>query len=62
MNKSEVEEIKLKVSQAQEKIEEIKKARTEYQNALKQLDINEAGWMGFIEALSPYLSDSNSED
>lgn len=55
MTKEELKDIQVKVNQAKEKIEEIKKTRLEYQNALRQLDINEAGWLGFIEAFSPYL-------
>jgi hypothetical protein len=53
------DEIKQKVEKAYKSIEDIKKTRVQYQDALRQLELNEAGWLGFIEALSPFLSESN---
>jgi seryl-tRNA synthetase len=50
------EEVKQKVESAKKSIEEIRKNRTQYQEALRQLELNEAGWLGFIEALTPYLA------
>lgn len=61
MTKTEIENIQSRVQTANDKIEEITRLRTEYQNALRQLEINEAGWRGFLEALTPLLSDESTE-
>jgi hypothetical protein len=47
---------------AKEKISEIKKTRQEYSEALRQLDLNEAGWLGYIEALRPYSESTPDEE
>jgi len=54
MTRNEFEEIKSMVERAQSNIEEIRKARTEAQNNIRQLDLNEAGWLGALEALSGF--------
>jgi hypothetical protein len=56
------EEVKQKIEKAYKSIDDIKKTRTQYQDALRQLELNEAGWLGFIEALSPYLAQNNNEE
>lgn len=60
MTKAEMSDIETKVNNAKAKIDEIKRLRTEYQTQLKQLELNEAGWLGYIEALSPYLTQDSS--
>jgi predicted DNA-binding transcriptional regulator len=49
-----IQEVKSKIEVAKLKLEEIKSLRSQYQDALKGLDLNEAGWLGYIEALTPY--------
>jgi predicted DNA-binding transcriptional regulator len=56
-----ISEIKLKLENAQSKLEEIKTARAQYQEALRNLDLNEAGWLGYIEALTPYVTEATNE-
>lgn len=50
-----ISEVKFKLDSARQKIEEIKATRVQYQEALRNLDLNEAGWLGYIEALTPYV-------
>lgn len=54
MNKTQIDEFLARIEMAREKISELKKTRQEYTEALRQLDLNEAGWLGYIEALRPY--------
>lgn len=55
--------IEEKIENAKSQIEEIRQNRLKYQETLRQLDMNESGWRGFIEALSIVLSDlDRSED
>lgn len=57
MTQAERKVIQDKIDQALKNIEEIRKARAEYQNSLNQLDINEAGWMGASEILKTLLEE-----
>lgn len=54
------EEVKQKINSAKKNLEDIRKNRIQYQEALRQLELNEAGWLGFIEALTPYSEVGNS--
>ena len=62
MNKTELENVQSRIQTAKDKLEEITRLRNEYQNALRQLELNEAGWRGFLEALSPFLNDETNEE
>ena len=55
MNRQEFEEIRSMVERANANLEEIRDTRTKMQNNLRQLDLNEAGWLGALEALSPFI-------
>jgi hypothetical protein len=59
-----MKDIPEKLKNARSKLAEIRSQRVQAQEALRQLDINEAAWLGFIEALSPYetSSDEDSEN
>jgi hypothetical protein len=46
-----------KLENARRQLEDIRTKRTQAQETLRQLDLNEAAWLGFIEALSPYEND-----
>lgn len=56
MNRQEFEEIRSMVERANANLEEIRDTRTKMQNNLRQLDLNEAGWLGALEALSPFYN------
>lgn len=43
-----------KLKNARTQLEDIRTKRNQAQESLRQLDLNEAAWLGFIEALSPY--------
>lgn len=43
-----------KLENARRQLEDIRAKRTQTQETLRQLDLNEAAWLGFIEALAPY--------
>jgi hypothetical protein len=50
-----------KLKNARRQLEDIRTKRMQAQDALRQLDLNEAAWMGFIEALSPYAPSEDEE-
>lgn len=52
-----MKDVKEKVINAQAKLEEIRKQKVSFQESIRQLELNEAAWMGFIEALTPYVED-----
>jgi CHASE3 domain sensor protein len=54
--------IEEKIAKAQSQIDEIKQNRIKYQDALKQMDMNESGWRGFIEGLKSVLSELEEEN
>jgi hypothetical protein len=43
-----------KLKSARSQLEELRNKRAQAQDAVRQFDLNEAAWLGFIEALSPY--------
>lgn len=46
-----------KLKNARTQLEDIRSRRVQAQESLRQLDLNEAAWLGFIEALAPYESE-----
>lgn len=56
MNRQEFDEIRSMVERANENLEEIRNTRKTMQSNLRQLDLNEAGWLGALEALSPFYN------
>lgn len=47
-------EIKSKLENARSKLQETRKLREQHLEVVRQLEITEASWFGFIEALTPY--------
>jgi hypothetical protein len=50
-------DVSKKIENARRQLEDIRTKRTQANETLRQLDLNEAAWLGFIEALTPYISE-----
>jgi hypothetical protein len=57
-----MEDVNQKLENARRQLEEIRTNRAKSQEALRQLDLNEAAWLGFIEALAPYETEEQKEE
>jgi hypothetical protein len=54
-------DINERLENARRQLEDIITKRTQAGETIRQLELNEAAWLGFIEALTPYVSDEENE-
>lgn len=56
------ESIQEKIDQAKSQLDEIRSSRTRAQEAIRQFDLNEAGWLGYLEAMTTLLKELPEEE
>lgn len=53
--------IQQRLQNARTQLEELRSSRVRQQESLRQLDLNEAGWLGYIEAMTQVESEIESQ-